>query len=69
MSIETVTATAAHSCETCQSADYVRAELIIKRSGLQPADWGYLLHDIAKALRGELPEIKWQVAAQATSRL
>jgi hypothetical protein len=69
MSVETVTTNPVHSCETCRSADYVRAELIIKRSGLEPARWGYLLHDITKALRGELPEIEWQVAVQATSRL
>ena len=65
MIAEHVTLTPPHSCEVCKSADYQRAEIILKRSGLNPANWGYLLHDIARAMRGELNEIEWQISNRA----
>jgi hypothetical protein len=64
--VEHIRETPPHSCEVCQSKEYVRAEIILKRSGLNPANWGYLLHDIARAIRGELKEIDWQLANYPT---
>lgn len=50
--VEHVTEAAPHLCQVCQSPEYQRAIAIIQRSGMDPDKWGFLLHDIAQALRG-----------------
>lgn len=43
--------TTPHACDVCQSPEYEQAIAIIKRSGMDPENWGFLLHDITRALR------------------
>lgn len=49
-SVVHISETPSHSCAVCVSPQYKQAEEIVKRSGLRPDYWGYLLHDIAGAL-------------------
>lgn len=49
--VEHITETAPHLCQVCQSPEYQRAIAIIQHSGMDPDKWGFLLHDIARALR------------------
>lgn len=40
-----------HQCRLCESPEYDTAKRLLKRSGLNPEQWGFLLHDITAQLR------------------
>ena len=45
------------TCQICPSSEYQTAQKILRRSGLNVNNWGFLLHDLASELRGEGPYI------------
>lgn len=42
-----------HSCEVCESDEYLTAASLLLRNGLKLEMWGGLLHDIARALQSQ----------------